>query len=177
MIKKNLIIIAILLFFSCTKPIDKKEVISNITNDNLIVKKVDVVQQSNYYNVITDIENSVKSSKEAWADAPELNRLHRLSIIDKVSKKYLKKLNEGAYLNDDKVIAYQFTKMNKSEKFIGYAVVLFHEKDQHTLYYEISPAPYNYFPRGGIKELINKGLLVEINKIEAEYFKKQSANK
>ena len=80
-------------------------------------------------------------------------------------------------MNDDKVIAYQFTKMNKSEKFIGYAVVLFHEKDQHTLYYEISPAPYNYFPRGGIKELINKGLLVEINKIEAEYFKKQSANK
>jgi hypothetical protein len=62
--------------------------------------------------------------------------------------------------------------MNKDKKFIGYAVILFDEKDQHTLFYEIYPAPYDYFPRGGIKQLINKGLVEEINKIEAEYYKK-----
>jgi hypothetical protein len=171
MIKKYLYLLLGLIIASCSKPIDKKEVISKITTDNLVIKRVDVIQESNYYNVITDIENSVNSSKEAWENAPELNKLHRLIIIDEVSKKYLKKLKEGKYANDDKVIAYQFTKMDKSKKFIGYAVVLFHEQNQHTLFYEIYPAPYDYFPRGGVKQLINKGLIAEINKIEAEYNK------
>jgi hypothetical protein len=177
MIKKTLSIIISLIFLSCTKTINKKEVISKITNDNLTVKSVVKIQESNYYNVITDIENSVNSSKEAWKNAPELQKLHRLIIIDDVSKKYLKKLKDGNYLNDDKVIAYKFTKTDKSKKFIGYAIILFHEQIQHTLFYEIHPAPYDYFPRGGVKQLINKGLVEEINKIEAEYYKKQKANK
>ena len=177
MIKKTLPIIFTLIFLSCTKTINKKEVISKITNDNLTVKSVGIVQESNYYNVITDIANSVNSSKEAWKNAPELQKLHRLIIIDDVSKKYLKKLNDGNYLNDDKVIAYKFIKTDKSKKFIGYAVILFHEQNQHTLFYEIHPAPYDYFPRGGVKQLINKGLVEEINKIEAEYYKKQKAKK
>ena len=169
MIKKTLPIIFTLIFLSCTKTINKKEVISKITNDNLTVKSVGIVQESNYYNVITDIANSVNSSKEAWKNAPELQKLHRLIIIDDVSKKYLKKLNDGNYLNDDKVIAYKFIKTDKSKKFIGYAVILFHEQNQHTLFYEIHPAPYDYFPRGGVKQLINKGLVEEINRIESEY--------
>lgn len=177
MIKKTLSIIITLIFLSCTKTINKKEVISKITNDNLTVKSVGIVQESNYYNVITDIENSVNSSKEAWKNAPELQKLHRLIIIDDVSKRYLKKLKDGNYLNDDKVIAYKFTKTDKSKNFIGYAVILFHEQNQHTLFYEIHPAPYDYFPRAGVKQLINKGLVEEINKIEAEYYKKQKANK
>ena len=172
MIKKYLYILVALIITSCSKSIDKKEVISKVSKDNLVIKRIDLIQESNYYNVITDIENSVKTSKEAWKNAPELKKLHRLIIIDEVSKKYLKKLKEGKYANDDKVIAYQFTKMNKDKKFIGYAVILFHEKDQQTLFYEIYPAPYDYFPRGGIKQLINKGLVEEINKIEAEYYKK-----
>jgi hypothetical protein len=172
MIKKYLYLLFTLIITSCTKPVDKKEVISKITKDHLTIKNVNVIQESNYYNVITDIENSVNSSKEAWKNAPELKKLHRLIIIDEVSKKYLKKLREGNYSNDDKVIAYQFTKMDKSKKFIGYAVILFHEENQHTLFYEIYPAPYDYFPRGGVKQLINKGLVEEINKIEAEYYKK-----
>ena len=172
MIKKYLYILITLIIASCSKSIDKKEVISKISNDNLVIKRVDLIQESNYYNVITDIENSVNTSKEAWKNAPELNKLHRLIIIDEVSKKYLKKLKEGNYSNDDKVVAYQFTKMNKDKKFRGYAVILFHEQNQHTLFYEIYPVPYDYFPKGGVKQLINKGLVEEINKIEAEYYKK-----
>jgi len=172
MIKNYLYILLALMIASCSKPIDKKEVISKISNDNLLIKRVVLIQESNYYNVITDIENSVNTSKEAWKNAPELNKLHRLIIIDEVSKKYLKKLKEGKYSNDDKVIAYQFTKINKDKKFIGYAVILFHEQNQHTLFYEIYPTPYDYFPKGGVKQLINKGLVEEINKIEAEYYKK-----
>lgn len=174
MIKKYLYILITLIIASCSKSIDKKEVISKISNDNLLIKRVDLIQESNYYNVITDIENSVNTSKEAWKNAPELNKLHRLIIIDEVSKKYLKKLKEGNYSNDDKVVAYQFTKMYKDKKHIGYAVILFHEQNQHTLFYEIYPAPYDYFPKGGVKQLINKGLVEEINKIEAEYYKKHS---
>lgn len=172
MTKKLLYTLLVLFTLSCAQPIDKKEIISKISKDNLVIKRVDLIQESNYYNVITDIENSVNTSKEAWKNAPELKKLHRLIIIDQVSKKYLAKLKKGKYLNDDKVIAYQFTKMKKDKKFIGYAVVLFREQNQHTLFYEISPTPYDYFPRGGIKQLINKGLVTEINKIEAEYYKK-----
>ncbi len=154
---------------SCSQTIDNKGVITKITKDKLTVKRVNLIQVSNYYNVITDIENSENSSKEAWKNAPELKKLHRLIIIDEISKKYLKKLREGNFLNDDKVIVYLFTKMDKYKKFIGYAVILFHEENQHTLFYEIHPAPYDYFPRGGVKQLINKELVEEINKIEAEY--------
>jgi hypothetical protein len=165
MIKKILYTLLALATLSCSQHIDKKEVIRKITKDNLTVKRVNVLQESNYYNVITDLENSVNSSKEAWKNAPELQKLYRLIIIDDVSKKYLKKLKDGNYLNEDKVIAYQFTKMDKSKKFIGYAVILFHEQNQHTLFYEIYPAPYDYFPQGGVKQLINKGLIEDINKI------------
>ncbi|HAT77149.1 MAG TPA: hypothetical protein DCS19_09985 [Flavobacterium sp.] len=177
MTKNYLYILIILIVGSCSKSIDKKEIISKISNDNLVIKRVDFIQESNYYNVVTDIENSVNSSKEAWKNAPELNKLHRLIIIDEVSKKYLKKLKQGNYLNEDKVIAYQFTKMKGTKRYIGYAVILFHEKKQHSLFYEIYPATYDYFPRGGIKQLINKGLVKEINQLEAEYYKKQAANK
>lgn len=174
MIKKHPYLLIALIIISCSKTLDKKEVISKISKDNLVLKRVDVIQESNYYNVITDIENSVNSSKEAYKNSPELQKLHRLIIIDQVSNKYLKKLKEGRYANDDKVIAYQFTKMNKLKKFIGYAVILFHGENQHTLFYEIYPAPYDYFPNGGVKQLINKGLVEEINKIEADYNKTQT---
>jgi hypothetical protein len=88
----------------------------------------------------------------------------------------LKKIKAGNYLNEDKVIAYRFIKINKNKKFMGYAVILFHEQNQHTLFYEINPAPYEYYPTGGIRQLINKGLVIEINKIEAEYNKNHSAS-
>ncbi len=172
MIKKILYLQLLFIAISCSRNIDKKEIISKVSKDNLLIKRVDLIQESNYYNVITDIENSVNTSKEAWRNAPELKKLHRLIIIDEVSKKYLKKLKDGKYSNDDKVIAYHFTKMTKDKKFLGYAVILFHEQNQHTLFYEMYPAPYDYFPRGGIKQLINKGLVEEINKIEADYYKK-----
>ncbi len=176
MIKKYLYILIALVIASCSKSIDKKEIISKASKDNLLIKRVDLIQESNYYNVITDIENSVNSSKEAWKNAPELKKLHRLIIIDEVTKKYLKKLRKGNYSNDDKVIAYQFIKLNKDKKkFIGYAVILFHEQSQHTLFYEIYPEPYDYFPKGGVKQLINKGLVEEINKLEAEYYKNHPA--
>ena len=174
MIKKLLYTLLTLFTLSCTQTIDKKEVISKITKDNLLIKRVDLIQESNYYNVITDLENSVNSSKEAWRNAPELNQLHRLITIDKVSKKFLKKLNARNYLNDDKVIAYRFIKADKSKKYIGYAVLLFHKQNQTTLYYEINEIPYDYFPTGGVKQLINKGLVKEINKIETEHNKKHA---
>jgi hypothetical protein len=172
MIKKYPYILLASIIASCSQTIDKKGVISRISNDNLVIKRVNVIQESNYATVITDVENSVNSSKEAWENAPELKKVHRSIIIDEVSNRFLKKLKEGKYSNDNKVIAYQFTKMNKNKKSIGYAVILFHEQNQHSLFYEIHPAPYDYFPRGGIKQLINKGLVEEINKIEAEYNKK-----
>ncbi len=172
MLKKYLYILLALIIASCSKTIDKKEVISKISNDSLAIKRVNVIQESNYATVITDIESSVNSSKEAWKNAPELKKLHRLIIIDEVSTRFLKKLKASKYSNEDKVIAYQFTKMNKDKKFIGYAVILFHEENQHTLFYEMYPTPYDYFPRGGVKQLINKGLVEEINKIEAEYYTK-----
>jgi hypothetical protein len=172
MFKKNQYLLIALIIASCSHTIDKKEVISKVTNDNLKLKRVDLVEESNYYNVIKDLESSVNSSKEAWGNAPELNQLHRLITIDNVSKKFLKKLNTGNHLNDDKVIAYRFIKTDKSKEFIGYAVILFHEQNQYTLYYEINPSPYDYYPSGGVKQLINKGLVEEINKIEAAYNKK-----
>jgi len=173
MIKKILYLQLLFIMFSCNHKIDKKDVINKATKDNLTLKRVDVIQESNYYNVIKDLEQSVNSSKEAWKNAPELNQLHRLITIDKVSKKFLEKLNAGNYLGDDKVIAYRFIKTDKSKKLIGYAVILFHNQNQTTLYYEINKVPYDYFPTGGVKQLINKGLVEEINKIEAEYYKKQ----
>jgi len=177
MIKKIFFVVLTLITVSCSRTMDKKGVIKKITNDKLIVKKVDVIQESNYYNVITDIENSVSSSKEAWKNSPELNQLHRIIIIDKVSNKFIAKLKAGNYSNDDKVIAYRFIKTTKSKKFVGYAVILFHEEKQATLFYEIHPAPYDYYPSGGVKQLINKGLVTEINKIDAEYDKNQSTKK
>jgi hypothetical protein len=177
MIKKIFFVVITLFTVSCSRTIDKKGVIKKITNDKLIVKKVDVIQESNYYNVLTDIENSVSSSKEAWKNSPELGQLHRLIIIDKVSNKFIAKLKAGNYSNDDKVIAYRFIKTAKSKKFVGYAVIIFHEEKQATLFYEIRPEPYDYYPSGGVKQLINKGLVEEINKIDAEYDKNQSTKK
>ncbi|WP_395050722.1 hypothetical protein [Flavobacterium sp.] len=172
MIKKTLYSLLTIITLSCATNIDNKEVISKITKDNLTIKHVDVLQESNYYNVITDLEQSVNSSKEAWKNAPELNQLHRIITIDKVSNKFLKRLNAGNYLNDDKVIAYRFIKTDKSNEYIGYTVILFHDQNQSTLYYELHAAPYEYYPLGGVKQLINKGLVEEINKIENEYNKK-----
>jgi hypothetical protein len=169
MIKKLLYTLLTFITLSCSHTIDKKDIISKVTNDNLKLKRVDLVEESNYYNVITDLKNSVNSSKEAWENAPELKQLHRLISIDKVSKKFLEKLYAGNYLDDDKVIAYRFIKMNKSKEYLGYAVVIFHNQNQSTLYYEINATPYEYYPTGGVKQLINKGLVTEINKIEAEY--------
>lgn len=166
MIKKIFYFLLAIITISCSHTIDKKGVIKKITNDKLTIKKVAIIQESNYYNVITDIENSVSSSKEAWKNSPELNQLHRLIIIDQVSNKFIAKLKAGNYANDDKVVAYRFIKMDKSKKFVGYAVVLFHEEQQATLFYEIHPDPYDYYPSGGVKQLINKGLIEEINKID-----------
>jgi hypothetical protein len=171
MIKKLLFTLLILITLSCSHTIDKKDVINKATKDNLILKQVDVIQESNYYNVVTDLEQSVNSSKEAWRNAPELKQLHRLITIDKVSKKFLEKLNADNFLNDDKVIAYRFIKTDNSKKYLGYAVILFHDQNQTTLFYEINEVPYDYFPIGGVKQLINKGLVTEINKIEEEYNK------
>lgn len=172
MIKKIVSSLLLLFSISCAHTIDNKEVINSAAKaDSLSLKSVDVLQESNYLNVITDLEQSVKSSKEAWKNAPELNQLHRLKTIDYVSQKFLKRLKDVNYLKDDKVIAYHFIKTHKSKEYIGYAVILFHDQDQTTLYYEIHDAAYGYYP-SGVKQLINKGLTEEINKIEAEYYKK-----
>lgn len=172
MIKKIIISLITLISISCTHTIDNKEIINSAAKaDNLTLKSVDVLQESNYFNVITDLEQSVKSSKEAWKNAPELNQLHRLKTIDFVSAKFLKKLNAINYLDDDKVIAYRFIKKSKTNEYIGYAVILFHEQNQTTLFYEINDASKSTFP-SGVKQLINRGLTAEINTIEAEYYKK-----
>lgn len=172
MIKKIVSSLLILFSISCAHTIDNKEVINSAAKaDSLSLKSVDVLQESNYFNVITDLEQSVKSSKEAWKNAPELNQLHRLKTIDYVSQKFLKKLKDVNYQKDDKVIAYHFIKTYKSKEYIGYAVILFHDQDRTTLYYELHDAAYGYYP-SGVKQLINKGLTEEINKIEAEYYVK-----
>lgn len=171
MSKKILLILLSVFIVSCEQYTDKKEIIAEASNDNLTTKSVTVIQESNLKDVILDIEKTVSSSIEAWKNAPELNRPNRPNSIDQVSKKFLKKLNAAPYLDDDKVIAYRFIKTNQSKKYLGYAVILFHNNDQTTLYYEINEMPYNYYPLG-IKQLINKGLLAEINKIEEEYYKK-----
>ena len=176
MIKKILFILLPLITISCAHTIDNKAIIAKVTNDSLTLKRVDLVQESTYFTVITDLKQSVNSSKAAWKNAPELKQLHRVQTIDLVSKKFLKKLNAVNYLDDDKVIAYQFVKMSKSKEFTGFAVIIFHDENQTTLYYEIHPAPYSYYPSGGVKQLINKGLTEEINRIEAEYYKTHPLN-
>ena len=70
MIKKILYRLLTIITISCATNIDNKEVISKITKDNLIIKHVDVLQESNYYNVITDLKQLVNSSKEAWKKVP-----------------------------------------------------------------------------------------------------------
>ncbi|QBN20239.1 hypothetical protein [Flavobacterium nackdongense] len=177
MIKKIFYVLLTFIAVACTHKIDKKAIIKNISNDKLTVKRVDVIQESNYYNVLTDVQNSVSSSKEAWRNSPELNQLHRLITIDKVSNAFIAKLKAGNYSNESKVIAYRFIKIDKSKKFIGYAVILFQGERQVTLFYELHPYPYDYYPSGGVKQLINKGLVKEINQIEAEYNKNLPANK
>lgn len=169
---KILYILILLITLSCSKIIDNKVVINNIIKqDSLTLKSVTVFQESNYYNVITDLKESVKSSKEAWKNAPELNQLHRLKTIDFVSKKFIKKLTDKNYQDTDKVIAYRFIKTSKTNQYVGFAVILFHQQIQTTLYYEIRNAKNSSYPTG-VKQLINKGLTEEINQIEAEYYKK-----
>ena len=110
MIKKTLYSLLILIAISCEHYIDKRDVIAKIKKDNLKLERVDVIQESNYYNVITDLKITVNSSIEAWDNSPELNQYNRVKSIQKVSKDFLKKLYLVKYLNDDKVIAYRFIK-------------------------------------------------------------------
>lgn len=171
MTRKTLLILLLLVVVSCKKETDNKSVIAKIAKDNLTIKSVSVIQVSNCYTVVSNLKESVSSSIEAWNNAPELKQFNRVKSINIVSKNFLKKLNSVNYLNDDKVVGYRFVKKNKSKEFIGYAVVLFHDKNQSTLYYDIHEAPYDYYA-SDIKKLINKGLIEEINKIEAGYYKR-----
>jgi hypothetical protein len=169
-----ILILSLLLMTSCDF-VNNRVVINKIANDNLTIESVDVIQESNYYNVITDLNITIKSSVNAWNSSPELGQYNRVKTIEKVTKKFLKKLNSVKYENDDKVIAYRFIKSdNKGKKYIGYTVLIFDTNaNQSILYYDIKEYPSidNY---SGVKQLINKGLSKEINEIEKEYYKKNS---
>ncbi len=168
---KKIIILLTLLTISCNT-INNKPIIRKIVNDNLKVEQVDIIQESTYYNVITDLDITIKSSINAWNNAPELGQFNRVNTIKKVTQKFLKKLNSVKYENYDKVIAYRFIKSNKNKKYIGYTVIIFDSNDnQSTLYYDIQEYP-SIDNNSGVKQLINKGLSDEINKIEKEYYKK-----
>lgn len=172
--KKITILLTLLIITSCDVANNSKTVISKITNDNLIIEQVDIVQESTYYNVITDLDITIKSSVNAWNNAPELGQFNRVNTIKKVTQKFLKKLNSVKYEDDDKVIAYRFIKNNRNKKYIGYAVIIFDSNDnQSTLYYDIKEYP-SIDNNSGVKQLINKGLSDEINRIEEEYYKKNS---
>ena len=169
--KSKIITLLTLLTISCGS-VDNKAVISKITNDNLTVERVDIIQESNYYNVITDLDITIKSSINAWNNAPELGQYNRVKTINKVTQKFLRKLNSVKYDDNSKVIAYRFIKSNKNKKYIGYAVIIFDNDNQSTLYYDIKKYPSIDDNSSSVKQLINKGLSDEINKIEKEYYKK-----
>jgi hypothetical protein len=65
------------------------------------------------------------------------------------------------------VFSYVFTKRDKyNKRYIGQTVLIFDKDDnQQTLYYDIRDYSDNYDILS-VKELINKGLLTDINKIE-----------
>ena len=166
--KKILILITIIIT-SCTNPIMKnKTIVSKITNDSLKVERVDIIEESNYYNVITNLDAVIKSSIDAWEDSPELGQYNRIKTIKIVTDKFIKKLNDGNYQNDDKVTAYQFIKSNGNKRYLGYAVVIF-DKDgkQSTLYYEIKNYS-NYYNGASVNKLITRGLSDEINTTPVE---------
>lgn len=169
-----ILILSLLLMTSCDF-VNNRVVINKIANDNLTIESVDVIQESNYYNVITDLNITIKSSVNAWNSSPELGQYNRVKTIEKVTKKFLKKLNSVKYENDDKVIAYRFIKSdNKGKKYIGHTVVIFDSNDnQAILYYDLKEYP-SIDTNSGVKQLINKGLSKEINEIEKEYYKKNS---
>jgi len=173
--KRIIILLITLLTISCNTPINNKEVIKNITNDSLNVKHVDILEVSNYYNITTDLDAVIKSSIKAWKNSPELGQYNRIKTIKFVTKTFIKKLNDGNYDKNDKVIAYQFIKTNKikNKHYIGYAVVIF-DKDgnQSTLYYSIKEYSKNaYYDGAPINKLIDRGLSKEIDKIEDKFYK------
>ena len=171
--KRIIILLITLLTISCNTPINNKEVIKNITNDSLNVKHVDILEVSNYYNITTDLDAVIKSSIKAWKNSPELGQYNRIKTIKFVTKTFIKKLNDGNYDKNDKVIAYQFIKSNEGKHYIGYTVVIF-DKDgnQSTLYYSIKEYSKNaYYDGGSVNKLIDRGLSKEIDKIEDKFYK------
>jgi hypothetical protein len=170
---KILLLLPTLFIISCDTPVNKKTVISKITKDNLIIEQVDIIQESTYYNVITDLDITIKSSISAWNNSPELGQYNRVKTIEKVTKNFLKKLDSVKYEDNDKVIAYRFIKSYKNKKYVGYTVIIFDKNGkQFTLYYNIKRYPSAYDNSISVKQLINKGLSDEINKIEKKYYKK-----
>lgn len=170
---KRILITLLLLFISCSNPVTNKEVISKITNDQLKIEHVDILEISNYYNVTTDLDVVIKSSITAWENSPELGQYNRVKTIKIVTDKFISKLNKGNYDKNDKVIAYQFIKSGNNKKYIGYAVVIFDkDSNQSTLYYNIKEYLKNgYYEGGSVNDLIDRGLSKEINKIENKFYK------
>jgi hypothetical protein len=163
--KKIILVLITLLSISCAK--DNKATISNIKDDGFLVESALVTQESNYYTITTDLDNTIESSISSWLKSPELGRTSRIKTINLVTSKFIKELNSIKHQKDDLVFSYVFTKRDKyNKRYIGQTVLIF-DKDgnQQTLYYDIRKYSDNYDILS-IKELINKGLLTDINKIE-----------
>jgi hypothetical protein len=163
--KKVILVLITLLSISCAK--DNKLTISNIKDDGFLVESVNITQESNYHNIITDLDNTIESSISSWNKSPELGRTSRIKTIKLVTSKFIKDINSIKHQKDDLVFSYVFTKRDKyNKRYIGQTVLIF-DKDgnQQTLYYDIRIYSDNYNILS-IKELINKGLLTDINKIE-----------
>jgi hypothetical protein len=163
--KKIITVLITLLMISCAK--DNKLTISNIKDDGFLVESVSVTQESNYSTIATDLDNTIESSIASWEKSPELGRTSRIKTINLVTSKFIKELNSIKHQKDDLVFSYVFTKRDKyNKRYIGQTVLIFDKDDnQQTLYYDIRDYSDNYDILS-VKELINKGLLTDINKIE-----------
>jgi hypothetical protein len=163
--KKIIFLLIAIITISCNK--DNKDNIVNIKDDGLLVESAVITQESNYYTISIDLENTIKSSIASWNKHPELGRVSRIKTINLVTSKFIKELNSIKHQKDDLVLSYVFTKRDKyNKRYIGQAVLIFDKSNnQQTLYYDIKDYSddYNILP---VKDLINKGLVTDINKIE-----------
>jgi hypothetical protein len=173
MINKKIIVPICLLLISCKPNINNSDIIKKVSNDNLIIKQVNIIETSNYKNTIKNLDNSIETSIKAWEDSPELGQYNRTNTIRKVTEKFKNKLKYNNYNDDAIITAYRFIKSDRIKLYMGYCVIILdNNQNPNLLYYEINT--YNTYEDcpTSIKQLINRGLSNEINHIENKYYKK-----
>jgi hypothetical protein len=89
--KKIIFLLIAIITISCNK--DNKDNIVNIKDDGLLVESAVITQESNYYTISIDLENTIKSSIASWNKHPELGRVSRIKTINLVTSKFIKELN------------------------------------------------------------------------------------